>query len=194
MVVKYDLHDLVTTDIKTALPQAVVAEIISRAPFVTVPGIFNLRDVSNASTPSSSPAALRPGLVYRAAAPNPVSTQADALNTLGIKKIFDLRRASERIAKPSPIIDGVEVVWVPNEHEGIPRDAPVPEAEKGMETLVQMYLNYLETHRPIYKAVFGHIRDEPETPFLFHCSGMSRAIEYQANDQPAKIVPVSLRH
>ncbi|KAL4802182.1 major facilitator superfamily domain-containing protein [Aspergillus unguis] len=169
--------DLVTTDIQTALPEAVVAEIISQAPFVTVPGIFNLRDLSNATTPSSAhPAVLRPGLAYRAAAPVPTMTDEGiaALNALGIKKIYDLRRPDERTKKPSPVIDGVEVVWILDGDSGIPLAAQVPaseaEADKSIDALVRMYLGFLRSHAGVYKAVFTHIRDEPEKPFLFHCS------------------------
>ncbi|KAL4940014.1 hypothetical protein BDV06DRAFT_230696 [Aspergillus oleicola] len=164
---------LITTDIKSALPEAAVTEIISQAPFATVPGIFNLRDISNATTPSSVfPVVLRPGLVYRAGAPESTFTDEGitAINALGIKKIYDLRRPDERVKKPSPVIDGVEVVWIPDTTNGAVNREPPPDAEKSIEALVQMYLGYLESHAPVYKAVFEHIREEPEKPFLFHCS------------------------
>lgn len=174
----YNLQELLATNIQTALPAEAVAEIISQAPFTTVPGIFNLRDISNATIPTSpSPAVLRPGLAYRSAAPVPTFTPdgVTALNSLGIKKIYDLRRPDERTKKPSPVIDGVEVVWIPDTLGGKPPNAavvPPSDPEKSTETLVQMYTTYLASHAPVYKAVFEHIRDEPETPFLFHCSGM----------------------
>ncbi|KAL4965489.1 tyrosine-protein phosphatase [Aspergillus stella-maris] len=173
MALTYSIQDLIGTDIKSALPAAAVTEIISQAPFATVPGIFNLRDISNATTPSSAfPVVLRPGLVYRAGAPESTFTDAGitAINALGIKKIYDLRRPDERIKKPSPVIDGVEVVWIPDTTGGAVHREPPPDAEKSIETLVQMYLGYLESHAPVYKAVFEHIRDEPEKPLLFHCS------------------------
>ncbi|OJI95842.1 hypothetical protein ASPVEDRAFT_22880 [Aspergillus versicolor CBS 583.65] len=172
----YNLQELLATDIQTALPAEAVAEIISQAPFSTVPGIFNLRDISNATIPTSpSPAVLRPGLAYRSAAPAPEFTPdgVTALNTLGIKKIYDLRRPDERTKKPSPVIDGVQVVWIPDTLGGKPPNsatAPPSDPEKSTEALVQMYTTYLTSHAPVYKAVFEHIRDEPEKPFLFHCS------------------------
>ena len=176
MTLTYNIQDLVTTDIKSALPEAAVTEIISQAPFATVPGIFNLRDISNATTVSSAfPVVIRPGLVYRAGAPESAFTEAGitAINTLGIKKIYDLRRPDERIKKPSPVIDGVEVVWIPDTTGGAIHREPPPDAERSIEALVQMYLGYLESHAPVYKAVFQHIRDEPEKPLLFHCSGLT---------------------
>lgn len=175
----YNLEELVATDIQTVLPAEAVAEIISQAPFTTVPGILNLRDISNATIPTSpSPAVLRPGLAYRSAAPVATFTPdgLTALNALGIKKIYDLRRPDERTKKPSPVIDGVEVVWIPDTLGGKPPNsatAPPPDPEKSTEALVQMYTTYLTSHAPVYKAVFEHIRDEPEKPFLFHCSGLS---------------------
>ncbi|KAL4930974.1 tyrosine-protein phosphatase [Aspergillus undulatus] len=173
MALTYSLPELITTDIRSALPEAAVTDIISRAPFATVPGIFNLRDLSNAITPSSAfPAVLRPGLAYRAGAP--ASTFSDegiaAMTALGIKKIYDLRRADERIKKPSPVIDGVEVVWIPHTAGAVVNKEPPADTEKSIDALVQMYLGYLMSHAPVYKAVFEHIRDEPEKPFLFHCS------------------------
>ncbi|KAL2829055.1 protein-tyrosine phosphatase-like protein [Aspergillus pseudoustus] len=172
----YSLRELVETDIKSALPADLVAEIVSQPPFATVPGIFNLRDISNATTPDSTfPPLLRSGYAYRSAAP--LSTLPDggntALATLGIKRIYDLRRPDERTKKPSPVIEGVEVIWIPDTLEGKPpvsATEPVPDPEKSTERLVAMYNSYLVSHAPVYKAVFEHIRDEPEKPFLFHCS------------------------
>ncbi|KAL4920597.1 protein-tyrosine phosphatase-like protein [Aspergillus aurantiobrunneus] len=176
MAPSYVLQELIATDIRTALPETAVADIISQVPFATVPGIFNLRDISNATTPSSPfPPVLRPGLAYRAGAP--ASTLSDegttALNALGIKKIYDLRRPDERTKKPSPVVDGIDVVWIPDTLGGKPPSsatAPPPDPEKSIDSLVQMYVSYLESHMPIYRAVFEHIRDEPAKPFLFHCS------------------------
>ncbi|KAL2865088.1 major facilitator superfamily domain-containing protein [Aspergillus lucknowensis] len=167
---------LVETDINTPLPEDVVAEIISQAPFSSVPGFFNLRDISNASTPSSPfPAALRPGLAYRSGAPPPTLPYgaSDALAALEIKKIFDLRRPDERTNKPSPVIDGVEVVWVPDTIGGQPPSAaktPPTDHAMSIANLVEMYSSYLESHSPVIKAIFEHIRDEPGKPFVFHCS------------------------
>jgi hypothetical protein len=193
MAVPYDLQELIATDIKTALPEAAVAEIISQAPFAIVPGFVNLRDISNATTVSSSyPGVVRSGLAYRAGAPAPTLDEegVTALNALGIKKIFDLRRLDERTKKPSPVIDGVEVVWIPDAQGGKPPSlatAPPPDPEKSIESLIEMYRSYLESHAPVYKAVFEHIRDEPDKPFLFHCSGASLSTNH-------KLKPLTTRY
>ncbi|RDW63218.1 tyrosine-protein phosphatase [Aspergillus mulundensis] len=172
MALSYNLQDLVATDIAAALPKDAVAEVISQAPFATVPGIFNLRDISGGASPFSAfPAVLRSGLVYRSGAPASTLTEEgiSVLNTLGIRKIFDLRRVDERTKNPSPVINGVQIVWIPYA-EVVPGMTAARDVEGSMEQVVEMYTGYLETHAPVYKAVFEHIRDEPETPFLFHCS------------------------
>ncbi|KAI9375220.1 protein-tyrosine phosphatase-like protein [Aspergillus egyptiacus] len=177
MTLPYNLHQLVTTDIQSPLPPAAVADIISNPPFVTVPGLFNLRDISPASSSSfsSSNATLRPRLAYRCGAlPTTLPPGATtALAALGIEKIFDLRRPDERTKKPSPVIDGIETVWIPDANAGKPPgfvSAPPAEAERSIENLVDMYTGYLSSHAPVFRSVFEHVRDNPGVPFLFHCS------------------------
>ncbi|KKK23565.1 hypothetical protein P175DRAFT_0448610 [Aspergillus ochraceoroseus IBT 24754] len=169
----YNIQELIETYIQIPLPELAVQEVISKAPFVTVPGLFNLRDISNVTSGSSQfPPIIRPGLIYRAAAPPPTVSEdgKTALTNLGITKLYDLRRPDERVHRPSPIVDGIEVVWVPYAGEAPrPGDAH-PNMEKGIESMIHMYMGYLELLLPHFKLVFEHIRDAPQKPLLFHCS------------------------
>ncbi|KAL4889077.1 protein-tyrosine phosphatase-like protein [Aspergillus ambiguus] len=164
-----DLLRLLQTDIRTELPADVVAGIITKPPFVSVPGIFNVRDLSSAGS-----SVLRPGLAYRSGAPaSSLSAEAQLAlaQTLGITTIFDLRRPLERAKLPHPVIDGVQSVWVPYAFEAPPPDyADFGGSDGGMASFTKLYRSYLDTHVPIYRKVFEHIRDRPQDPFLFHCS------------------------
>jgi hypothetical protein len=35
-----------------------------------------------------------------------------------------------------------------------------------------MYMSMMDTHNPAWKTIFQHIKDHPDQPFLFHCTGM----------------------
>ncbi|GES62767.1 protein-tyrosine phosphatase-like protein [Aspergillus terreus] len=163
-----DLHRLLQTGIRTELPSDTVARIITQPPFVSVPGFINVRDISSVDS------AVRRGIAYRSAAP-PVALSAEAqhalVHSLGVTTIFDLRRPLERAKLPNPVIDGVQTVWLPYAFEAPPPTyADFGGRDGGMESFTRLYRSYLDTHVPIYKRVFEHIRDRPQEPFLFHCS------------------------
>jgi protein tyrosine/serine phosphatase len=71
------------------------ADTTSKPPFIVVPNINNLRDVSSGIQPSAT--TVRPRLLYRSG--DPSSTTLDGLstlhNSLGVRTIFDLRSAPE---------------------------------------------------------------------------------------------------
>ncbi|KAL5366199.1 hypothetical protein BJX96DRAFT_182387 [Aspergillus floccosus] len=166
-----ELHRLLQTDIRIELPSDTVARIITQPPFVSVPGFINVRDISSVDS------AVRRGVAYRSAAP-PVALSTEAqsalVHSLGVTTIFDLRRPLERAKLPNPVIDGVQTVWLPYAFEAPPPSyADFGGGDGGMESFTRLYRSYLDTHVPIYKKVFEHIRDRPHDPFLFHCSGLS---------------------
>ncbi|KAF9888572.1 hypothetical protein FE257_008504 [Aspergillus nanangensis] len=162
---------LLQTDIRTELPLDVVTPIITQPPFVSVPGIFNVRDISNNS---AFPAVVHSGIAYRSGVP-PTDLSAEAqkalVESLGITTIFDLRRPFERTKAPSPVIQGIENVWMPYAFEAPPPDyTDFGGSDGGIASFTKLYRSYLDTHVPIYRKVFLHIRDRPRDPFLFHCS------------------------
>lgn len=168
-----DLQRLLQIDIRTEIASDLIAPIISKPPFISIPGLFNLRDLSTDHHPASIfPVVLRPGIIYRSGvlptAPSP-ETQKALVEKLGITTIFDLRRSSERTKTPSPEIDGIETVWLPYTFE-----PPRPVEHEDVEPVVgvvRSYRMYLDSHAPVFRKVFEHIRDRPGDPFLFHCSG-----------------------
>jgi hypothetical protein len=177
----YNLDELLRTDIRTQIPDSVVAQIISSPPFVDVPGALNIRDVSNVTTSPD----VRRGFVYRSGTLIRISDEGKTklARDLGVTKVFDLRNPSEREKAPSPVIEGIETVWLPYAATIAPVDAKDFErGDDGISGYLKMYLNILEICTPIFRAVFSHIKDVPEKPFLFHCSGKPGIISFLSFD------------
>ncbi|PGH05048.1 hypothetical protein GX51_03145 [Blastomyces parvus] len=165
----YVLRDVVETDVLTAISADVVSHIISSPPFVSVPGLFNFRDLSH---PHDTLTPLKKNYIFRSGMLAFLEEEGKAKLTtdLGVKKIFDLRGAPERDRFPSPEIEGVQYHWLPTAQDTV----KFSWADYGMgdpaATMLKMYQNILVTHVPIYRAVFEHIRDFPDQPFFFHCT------------------------
>lgn len=169
----YNLQKLLATDIRTQIPNEVVDSIMSRPPFVAIPGVINARDISNHASGSTQPP-VRPEFAYRSGALANISPEGKAflLRRLGISVIFDLRHPGERTQAPSPKIEGVEIVWAPYTSTPIPVDLrDFAHGDEGASGYAKMYLNIMNVSAPIFQRVFQHIRDAPQKPFLFHCSG-----------------------
>ncbi|KAB8240005.1 protein-tyrosine phosphatase-like protein [Aspergillus flavus] len=160
----YNPQEHLTTDIRTEIPAETVTTITSQAPFVTIPGLFNIRDLSSGN--------LRPGYAYRSGVLANISDEGKtSLRNLGISTIFDLRRPDERTKSPSPVIEGVETVWEPYIREPGPiNPLDFKEEDQGVSGFLSMFMCIMEISTPIFRKVFLHIRDCPQRPFLFHCS------------------------
>lgn len=134
---------------------------------------------------------LPPGRIYRSGTltqiPAPILSKL--LTTYNIRTIYNLRRAAKRETAPSPIIDGVEMVWIPStdnvtvywpDQRGLQRKKEVPRGVptaafadgNGVEAWKATYWNILHTHGYSFKAVFEKIRDGGEGAVLFHCTGL----------------------
>lgn len=166
----YDISELVRTDLREKLPPPIVAEILSSPPFVKISGVANVRDISSTKTAVN----IRQGFAYRSG----VLTRITGLGMrklvvdVGVKTIFDLRKPSEREKYPSPEIPGAETVWLA--YADTPQKTDMDAFAKddgGVSAFVDMYDDALKALQPTFKAVFTHIRDQPNKPFLFHCTG-----------------------
>lgn len=168
-----ELRVIAETDVTQPLPADVTQVILTSAPFVYVPGTFNTRDVGLVPTPDGTPSKLRTGFVYRSGALNGLTGNGKSViaEKLAVKKVFDLRSMEEHSRSPDPEIPGVENVWRSTgelaAHVEI-ADFIDGLGEKGYS---KMYLEVLDLYQPIFTAVFEHVRDHPEEPFLFHCTG-----------------------
>lgn len=167
-----DLRAVAEVDVSQPLPADVLMSTLVSPPFIYVQGTFNTRDLGLVPVSSGS-SNVRKSYAYRSGALGGLTDDGKALvaRKLGVKRIFDLRSAREHAQGPDPAIDGVQNVW----RESAEKDAVVDlsefvegQGEKGYE---RMYLEVLDVYRLNFKDVLEHVRDCPDEPFLFHCTG-----------------------
>ncbi|KAJ5093807.1 hypothetical protein N7456_009668 [Penicillium angulare] len=166
MIDAENINDVLNTDIRTPIPESIVSKILSLPPFVVVPGVSNLRDLSRENE-------LRPGYVYRSGNLSDVSPEGKSIlaTDLGITTIFDLRNQGERERAPSPEIDGIETIWMPyGDRPATLNLRDFAKDDQAAPGFVAMYMGILNAAKPIFTEVFAHIRDEPNDPFIYHCS------------------------
>ncbi|KOS46326.1 hypothetical protein ACN38_g2717 [Penicillium nordicum] len=161
------IREVLNTDIRTPIPQALVARITSLPPFIPIQGVTNFRDVSHNNNK------LRPGFVYRSGNLSDIWGPGKSFiaTQLGITTIFDLRNEGERQKAPAPSITGVKTIWLPYGARPATlnlRDFAGP--DRGAAGFVKMYFGILEAAAPSFTEIFKHIRDNPDDPFIVHCS------------------------
>jgi hypothetical protein len=109
-----------------------VQQVLSKLPFVHIPGVGNVRDLG--SYPTSDPKLMtRPSYLFRAGEVSSITPEGtyttpyfslstlfnlqgkSVLKSLGITTIFDLRSDTEirKYNSPPPTIDGVDIVHIP---------------------------------------------------------------------------------
>jgi Tyrosine phosphatase family len=178
-----DLTSLLSQSVIHPLPPSQVEFHLSKPPFIPLLGVMNLRTLTSPTLP--------PDRIYRSGALThvPAPTLSLLPTTYNIRTIYDLRSAPEREKAPSPVIGGVETVWIPNTADGtvylkdengeqrkkeVPRDVPTGLFAEGdgVEAWMRKYRNILDMHGHIYKAVFEKLRDGGEGAVLFHCTGL----------------------
>ncbi|KAJ5221356.1 uncharacterized protein N7469_010243 [Penicillium citrinum] len=80
-------------------------------------------------------------------------------------------RPGERLRAPSPEIKGIVTIWMPYGTRPASLDLRDFVGEDGSATgFVKMYTGILNAAQPAFTQVFSHIRDQPDDPFVFHCS------------------------
>lgn len=185
MLESQEYLDVLNTDIRSPIPEALASKIISLPPFIPIQGVSNFRDLSHDDNK------LRPGYVYRSGNLSDVMESGKAIiaTELGITTIFDLRNEGERQKAPPASIPGVDTVWMP--YGAKPATLNLRDfagEDKGASGFVKMYSGILEAAKPCFVEVFTHIRDSPDDPFIFHCSGKFSRIIFVVNE-PA--IPLS---
>ncbi|PSR84155.1 protein-tyrosine phosphatase-like protein [Coniella lustricola] len=182
MAATTDLRALAETDARHPIAPEHLHRALQTAPFVYVPGTFNTRDIGRLNTLSrpdhggQKQHGIRPGFLYRTGGLSHLgaSPQGQAMlrDTLGIRRIFDLRSRDEHAQSPDPVIDGIEGVWElgTTREKAATVELPLFVDGQGEKGYVAMYLEVLDMYRGIFGEVLKSVRDRPEEAILFHCT------------------------
>jgi protein-tyrosine phosphatase len=152
---------------------------------ITIHSAPNLRDIGGHITEDGQ--RVRTGLLYRSEQLSGISdADMPAFAQLGLKKIYDLRTASERAAKPDRVPAGaqdvVEDVLADANQAGpaqlfqLLADPHKANAALGAGKAAAMFtksyseLVSLPSARTGFAQMFGELADENNLPALFHCT------------------------
>ncbi|KAK7695400.1 hypothetical protein QCA50_000036 [Cerrena zonata] len=154
-----------------------VRERLNQPPFVTIPGVVNVRDLG--SYPTDQPGIItKPGLLYRSAEISSVTDEGKAkLQELGIKKVFDLRSDTEisKWTTPCPEIEGIQVIRAPvfkiedYSPEMMAKRFELYASGK-TEAFMELYSQILDNGGVAFGQILRHVRDKPDEPCIMHCT------------------------
>ncbi|MGO9877008.1 MAG: tyrosine-protein phosphatase [Acidimicrobiia bacterium] len=143
---------------------------------VRLEGSFNLRDIGGYR--SSDGRRFRSGCVFRSDELHAL-TDADVavVASLGIRVVFDLRNASERVARPSRLPKDVELLErtspsTTGETRTTEEQIAIGELPvRDDEYFAGVYVGLFDRLAPELRIVLERAVDAPTRPLLFHCAG-----------------------
>ncbi|KAH9018072.1 protein-tyrosine phosphatase-like protein [Lactarius pseudohatsudake] len=159
------------------LDPELVADVLSKHPFVTIDGVYNVRDLGRIPTADGQDVT-RSSFIFRGGElPGVTQLGEEQLRALGVATIFDLRSDTE-IAKydaATPKIKGITVLHTPvftKEDYSPERMAQRFQlyASGTTEAFMQLYSEILDAGGPAFGSILRHVRDSPNVGFLFHCT------------------------
>ncbi|VUC27261.1 unnamed protein product [Clonostachys rosea] len=163
-----------TVPLDEPIPSDLLKDALSKPPFITLPGFFNVRDVG-----AFTPGYVKPRAVFRSGMLDliPSSNRASLRKELGLSKIFDFRRDDE-IKAPTVQVEGIEVFHCPY-MDGKEAPPPFPparfvlnEGESVSQAYLDMYDVILEGYTVGYRKAFEALKTAKEDDaILFHCTG-----------------------
>lgn len=129
---------------------------------LAIDGLINLRDLGGLLTASGAPTL--PGRLLRSESPHTLSESGlRELLELGIGTVVDLRTASEREQRPSPLAEaGVHTSHAPIFTD----DEDYPDH---LATAAEVYCWWLRERRTGVAAAMRAVADAPSAPILVHC-------------------------
>ncbi|RXW24710.1 hypothetical protein EST38_g1196 [Candolleomyces aberdarensis] len=163
------MHDL------DPLDPTYVAEILSKPPFITIPGVINVRDLG------SYPSTTHPGKITKPKQLLPLLRKASSgktiLRDLGVTKVYDLRSDTEirKYEAPFPKIEGMDVVHIPvfqtadYSPEMMAKRYQLYASGK-TEAFIELYSQILDHGGHSFGAILRHVRDHPNEGCVFHCT------------------------
>jgi len=152
----------------------------------SIPSLPNLRDVGGYSTRGGS--RVRTGVLYRSGALDSLAPEDEpAFDALGIRTVYDLRSAFERIDHPDPELPGAENVVIdmmglvagtnPNAIEQAMADTAagqdVTGDDGGLSLFAAHYREFVTfpSARRSLGRLFGDLAGDNVAPALVHCMG-----------------------
>ncbi|EAU84322.2 hypothetical protein CC1G_01318 [Coprinopsis cinerea okayama7 len=166
------MHDL------DPLDPAYVADVLSKPPFVTVPGVINFRDLGSYPSTTHPGKVTKPKLLFRSAELSGITDEGKAkLKELGVTQVYDLRSDTEikKYNTPSPEIDGIHFHHIPvfqtadYSPEMMAKRYQLYASGK-TEAFVELYSQILDHGGHSFGAVLRHIRDRSSEGCIFHCT------------------------
>ncbi|OSX59407.1 hypothetical protein POSPLADRAFT_1184142 [Postia placenta MAD-698-R-SB12] len=155
-----------------------VNERLSQPPFVTIPGVVNVRDLGGYSSTIHAGMRTRSRLVFRSAELSSVTEEGKLkLKELGVTTVFDLRSDTEieRYESPIPEVPGVQILRVPV----FKTEDYSPEmmakrfalyASGKTEAFMELYSQILDHGGLAFGAILRHVKDRPNEGCVFHCT------------------------
>ncbi|MGH9065656.1 MAG: tyrosine-protein phosphatase, partial [Acidimicrobiales bacterium] len=135
---------------------------------VALSGPWNFRDLGG--YPVASGGVTRWGALFRSDSLHTCTTDdAEHLERLGVRAVFDLRRAEERDKSPGPrtvipmTISGGRLADADN--------STLRTRDDGEQWLFEDYLHMLAAAGPDFGRLFGALSEERVYPAVFHCMG-----------------------
>ncbi|PFH51324.1 hypothetical protein AMATHDRAFT_142937 [Amanita thiersii Skay4041] len=160
------------------LDSAYVADVLSKPPFVTIPGVINVRDLGSLPSVDYPGKITRPGFIFRSAELSNIAEEGEArLRELGITTVFDLRSDTEmsKYNSPIPTIDGVNIIRAPVFKTADYSPQMMAKryelyASGKTDAFMELYSQILEHGGAAFGSILRHVRDKPNDGFIFHCT------------------------
>jgi len=162
-----------------AVDQEYVEAQLSSPPFVAIDGVHNVRSLGGYESKSISGHITKVNFAFMSGGLSGITTRGkEQLQELGIQKIFDLRSDIETVlfGQPPPQLGSqIELERIPvfKDKDYSPENLTLRSKlykSEDVQDLLTVYNDILIGGIPAFGAIFKHIRDYPNVPFLFHCT------------------------
>ncbi|KIK67746.1 hypothetical protein GYMLUDRAFT_68767 [Collybiopsis luxurians FD-317 M1] len=158
------------------LDPSYVQDVLSKPPFVVIPGVINVRDLGQYTSVTHPGKCTKPGFVYRSAELAGITDEGrEQFHRLGITKVFDLRSDTE-IAKynsPPPTMLNLAHTPVFQSEDYSPEMMAKRYqlyASGKTEAFMELYSQILDHGGAAFGTILRWIRDHPNDACIFHCT------------------------